>query len=233
MAYTDILPDPNNQITDSGKSGGTGGEGFASVTLTSNAPIMQDRTNSGRVTSRAVMQQKWDIDISYNPMTREQFEPVYNFILQYGKLNPFKVSLPQNRKPQSATFTTYAESNNLTPIATTSGGAKILTLVGVGYIPGVNSTPKPGDLFNVSESNHNKTYRVTRVETSTDYTGTAPASTQVRIHFTPGLSKQVTAASGIIFDNPLIRVLLTADTQQYSLGTDGLYSFSLKLEEAL
>ena len=36
----------------------------------------------------------------------------------------------------------------------------------------------------------------------------------------------------LVFTNPLIRVIAT-DVQEYALGNDGLYTFSLKLEEAL
>jgi len=241
MAYTDVLPDPNNLITDSGKASGTGGEGFASVALSSKSPTMFTQTNSGRITSRQKAQQSWSIDIGYNPMTREQFEPVYNFILQRGRMSPFKVSLPQNRIPQDATFAAYVDGPvNLFPTTNTAGGATSLLLAndsgdtGTDYVVATHKTPKPGDLFNISDSNHNKTYQVTRVETNTDYTGAQPTTNQIRIQFTPGLSKAVThAASGVIFHNPLIRVLLKSDVQQYSLNVDGLYSFSLKLQEAL
>jgi hypothetical protein len=50
MAYTDVLPDPNNLITDSGKAtlaATGGGEGFASVSLSSKSPVLFDQTNSG------------------------------------------------------------------------------------------------------------------------------------------------------------------------------------------
>jgi hypothetical protein len=237
MAYTDILPDPNNLITDSGKASGTGGEGFKSVSLSSNSPTMFDQTNSGRVVSRAISQQNWSINISYNPMTREEFEPVYNFILQRGRMTPFYVSLPQNRVPQDATFAAYVDGPvNLFPTADTAGGNNTLLLANsaASYVVATHKTPKPGDLFNISDSNHNKTYRVTRVETNSDYTGSQPTTNQIRIQFTPGLSKAVTSvASGVVFHNPLVRVLLERDIQQYSLNAEGLYSFSLKLKEAL
>ncbi len=237
MAYTDILPDPDNQITQSGKtiSSGGGGEGFASVSLSSKAPVMLDRTNSGRVISRAVAQQNWSVDIKYNPMTREQFEPVYNFILQRGRLAPFKVSLPQNKAPRDATFASFvASTDGFSPVANTAAGATTITFAKSGYTVASNKTPSPGDLFNISDSNHYKTYRVTRVETSSDYSGIAPGTNQVRIQFTPNLSKALTAAnSELQFHNPMIRVLLASDVQQYSLNVGNLYSFSLKLEEAL
>ena len=74
---------------------------------------------------------------------------------------------------------------------------------------------------------------VNRVETNADYqTGTTqPANTQVRVHFTPGLSKSIATGDDFVFHNPLIKVIMTADIQEYSLNTNNLYSFSLSLEE--
>lgn len=237
MAYTDILPDPNNLITDSGKAiaSGGGGEGFASLSLSSTAPVMLDRTNSGRVISRAVAAQNWSIDVKYNPMTREQFEPVYNFILQRGRLTPFKVSLPQNKAPRDTDFATFvAATDGFSPVSNTNAGTNTLTFDKSGYTVATNRTPLPGDLFNISDSNHHKTYRVTRVETTSDNSGVALGANEVRIQFTPPLAKAVTLASSELeFNNPMIRVLLASDVQQYSLNVSNLYSFSLKLQEAL
>ena len=74
---------------------------------------------------------------------------------------------------------------------------------------------------------------VTRVEDSTDYlSGQAqPSSSQVRIHFAPGFSKAVGGADDFRFHNPLIKVVLAQDIQEYSLNTNGLYQYSLQLEE--
>ena len=93
-SFANILPDPANYISDAGSavSGDTGavyGPGFASVKFTSNTPTMVGKTNSGRLVSRRVAGQTWKISIKYNPMTRDQFEPIYNFLLFHGRLNPF------------------------------------------------------------------------------------------------------------------------------------------------
>ena len=36
-----------------------------------------------------------------------------------------------------------------------------------------------------------------------------------------------------VYTNPKIRVILKSDVQEYSLGTNNLYTFALNLEEAL
>ena len=238
MAFTNhlnILPDPNNAIGDAGETGGTAGPGFASVKVTSNQPTMKDFTNSGRILARAVARHQWKINISYNPMTETEFNRVYSFLLhRRGGLKPFFVSLPQYRVPQDSTFATYAASNNLEAIASYSAGVTQVILGKTGYNNSTNKTPSPGDLFTVSgtDSNHLKAYMVTRVEDSTDYqTGTTqPSTSQVKIYFTPGFSRAVGQGDDFLFHNPLIKVV-APDTQNYSLTTNNLYTYSLSLEE--
>ncbi len=113
-SFLDILPDPNNKIGTGGESNasGTAGPGFASVKFTSEAPIMKTMTNSGRVVSRAIVGHQWKIALTYNPLTRAEFEPVNGFLMsRRGGLIPFFLSLPQYRVPQDSTFATYVASN--------------------------------------------------------------------------------------------------------------------------
>ena len=113
-SFLDILPDPNNKIGTGGESNasGTAGPGFASVQFTSEAPIMRTMTNSGRVVSRAIVGHQWKIALTYNPLTRAEFEPINGFLMsRRGGLIPFFLSLPQYRVPQDSTFATYVASN--------------------------------------------------------------------------------------------------------------------------
>lgn len=230
--YQNVLPDPNYEIGSdggdgtSGNAAGSKGPGFASVTLTSKAPIMKTRTNSGRMVARALKFHQWNISISYNPMTRTEFEPVYNFLInRRGSLKPFFVSLPQYRNPQDSNMAGTIKVDGAAIAGATS--MKI-----DGFTAG---NPTPGDLFTItdpSDSNHKKTYRVTQVETNTHYNSAQPATAERIIHFMPGLQKATFDNADLVFTNPLIRVIAT-DVQEYSLNKEGLYSFSLKLEEAL
>ena len=86
-AYTNILPDPNNSIAndgsaDSANAGYVAGPGFATVALKSVLPTQKTRTNSGSTITRNIEGHKWDISITYNSLTRAQFEPLYGFLLQ-------------------------------------------------------------------------------------------------------------------------------------------------------
>ena len=255
--FLDILPDPNTPIGDAGQALATGsgaspgqaygivGPGFSSVKLSSNKKTMVSKTNSGRAVSRSIAGHTWQVDIKYNPLTRDQFEPVYGFLLsRLGRLNPFYVKLPQQSVSRNSTFTTYAASNTIRVEAGDETGDIVPAGRTYMLIDGFNSTsgePRPGDMFTITDAvgnaNHVKAYRITRVETHSNYnsavTNYPAGNTEKRIHFTPPLAYLVTDNSVLDFTDPMIRVRLTGDVQEYSLGTNNLYSFSLKLEEAL
>ena len=209
MPIQNILPDPNNVISTAGVDiSGTAGPGFASVKLSSDQPIMRDRTRSGRLVSRAVSYHQWNIDISYNPMTKAQFNPIYGFLLEkQGSLKPFFVELPQYRG--QAVSSKIASSG--------VAGSNTLTLDNITDI-------EVGMMFIINDSadsTHTKAYIITRASSTPD-----------QITFTPGLQKAVNNGATVNFTNPKIRVIQSGDVQEYSLDTNNLYSFSLKLEEA-
>ena len=240
ITYTNILPDPNNAIGDAGQSGGTAGAGYRSVKLSSEHKIANNRTNSGRLVSRELAGHKWDIGITYNPMTRDEFEPIYSFLLQKrGSLSPFFVSLPQYKQPRTPAFASFVASNNFQAATNGAAGTTNLMVSQASYVRATHATPRPGDVFTFTDSadsNHKKTYQITRVETADAFQEgtTAPSDTskELRIHFIPALQRAVTSTAVVNFNNPLFRVILKNDVQEYNLDSNNLYSFSLKLEEA-
>jgi hypothetical protein len=226
-SFSNRLPDPNFSIEETGKGGsGTAGPGFASVQFTSNQPVAISRTNSGRVTTRAIAGHNWRISIKYNPMTRDQFEPVYAFLQERrGRLKPFEVVLPQYASPRSTVTSTISVDG-----AITAGATNFM-------VDGVSSgSLRPGDMFTFTDSNnsnHKKVYQVTRVLTNSDYiTGNQPTDSSHRIYYvTPSIEKSVSNNSTLDY-TPTFRVIQASDTVEYSLGTNNLYQYSLTLEEA-
>ena len=103
------------------------------------------------------------------------------------------------------------------------------------YLSATHGQPRPGDLFTINDtndSNHTKAYQVTRVENNSDYDTGQPSTAQVRVHFMPALQRSVKASTATLqFADPLFRVMLKDDIQEYSIGPNGLYEFSLGLEE--
>lgn len=237
--YANVLPDPNNSIAETGGTtvNTVAGPGYASVKLGSEHKIMNTRTNSGRLISRELSGHKWNISISYNPMTRDEFEPVFSFLAQQrGSMSPFFVSLPQYKAPRDTTFASFVASNTFENKLLAAAGSTSLLIEHASYSV-ANGSAKPGDVFTVtdsSDSNHKKTYQITRVETSAIYLSgtTAPSAIQQRIQFIPALQRSVSAGSDVVFNDPKFRVVLSSDVSEYDLNTNNLYSFSLKLEEA-
>ena len=227
IVHSNRLPDPNYSIGETGVGGsGTAGPGFAAVKLESIQPTAVSVTNSGRVTSRSIVGHRWKIDITYNPMTRNDFEPVFNFLMEKrGRLKPFEIVLPQYNAPRSTVTSTIAVDG-----AITAGATNFM-------VDGVSSgSLRPGDMFNFtdsSNSNHKKVYQVTRVLTNADYlTGNQPTDSSHRVYYvTPSIEKSVSNNSTLDY-TPTFRVMLTSDVMEYRLQTNNLYQFSLNLEEA-
>ena len=238
-SFLNILPDPNNKIGDGGQAlgSGTAGPGFASVNIQSVSPTQISTTNSGRVITRSMAGHKYSISINYNPMTRDQFEPVYSFLLQQkGRLKPFFVQLPNQYTSRNAAFATYTASNTPTSSGIHTQGTEYM--LQAGHSSTQTTNPKPGDMFTIADTNdslHTKAYRVTRVMNNADYHSglhSQPSAAQRIVYFTPALQRSVATGQNIDYYQPLFRVILKNDVQSYSLGTNNLYSFSLDLEEA-
>ena len=237
ITHSNRLPDPNYGITEKG-AGGSGnlGPGFASIKLDSIQPTAVSVTNSGRVTSRSIVGHRWKIDITYNPMTRAQFEPVFNFLMEKrGRLKPFEVVLPQYSAPRTAL--NVASGTQLTVDGDITAGVPFFKADNHGdtsspYAGGM----RPGDYFTFNDSNnsnHKKAYRVTSVTNNTDYIADQQPNADERYYYiTPSIEKAVADNTPLVTTNPTFRVIQNGDTVSYSLGTNNLYEFSLSLIEA-
>ena len=232
MAFLDILPDPDTEITDAGTdhSSGAKGPGFASISVTSNDKVMMNRTNTGRVITRKIATQQWKLKISYNPLTRDEFEPVYNFLLYYGKLRPFFVRLPQHEAARNSGIDTSILTDGAV-----AAGAQSFVVDGFGTLT-TNNRPRPGDMFTITDTSdtlHTKAYRVVRVEDYNNYEGSSrPNTDERRLWIHPALTRATPTDKVLNFASPQIRVIMSGDVIEYNLKTDNLYTFGLNLEEA-
>lgn len=241
MAIQNILPDPNNYLNYAGGNqnsgyGPTTGPGYSAVKLTSNQPYLSDFTQSGRLIARIGSAHNWAIDIAYNPMTREEFEPVYTFLLsRQGPLKPFYAQLPQYSAPKNSDFSTFYSSNTLQVSGNFSSGEDSITLTDAGYDPdGADGYPSPGDIFTFTSTNsrHEKTYMVTAVHTPTNNEiSPNPSANTIQIDITPPLQKDIFSADVVNFKDVKFKVIVEGPIQEYSLNTNNLYNFSLKLRE--
>ena len=229
-SFANRLPDPVFKITEAGENSNSGlaGPGFAQVKFSSDQPISVSKTNSGRVITRAIVSHSWKINITYNPITRDEFEPVYNFLLEKRcRLKPFFVKLPQH-SPRTTTSGTYTIQGPVT-----AGTSSLLTTVG-----SLSGGLRPGDMININDSqnsNHTKAYQIVKVNDSTNKLSSDSdlnTASERRLFIVPPLARDVTNSSTVTYATPLIRVIQTSDVQEYDLGTNNLYQFSLNLEEA-
>lgn len=204
----ETLPDITNTYDFGDGNGAQAGPGYAGVTMTSIQPVVQSRTNTGVMYRSINEYHKWDISIKYNKLTEQAFQTVYNFLLgRQGDLAAFNINLPQYGNSGAATKTITAAA---------VAGLKSLTLNNTTNI-------KAGDMFNVVDATditHTKAYKVTKVSGNT-------------IFLSPGLQKAVPSSAQVAFTSPKVQVTLSGDSLEYSLDADGLYSFSLKVEESM
>ncbi len=218
MPIQNILPDPSNTITPAGQDSGSGsvaGPGFSAVTVTSQQPIVMNRSNSGLTFKSINRYQKFMVDIKYNSLTKAQFNVVYPFLLErQATLEAFFVELPQ-----------YGNSSAGVKNIDLSGGS---AEAGTTTLTLANTTSiLVADMFFITDpqdNTHVKTYKVTKISGST-------------ITISPPLQRKLNAGlSGtrqITFSDPKMRVCVVGSDIQYRVDAKGLYSFSVKLEETL
>jgi len=234
MAFFDNtrLPDPDWGIDDKGEgsSSYTKGPGFASVKLSSAQPLMRDRTNSGKLVTRSQLYHKWNISITYNPMTKAQFAPIYSFLLsKQVSGQPFFVALPQYTLDTSSGFGLEVDGKSIRATSNQSKGANQFSIINNDNITDFETPPPAGQvLFNLPTTLSWKTFMINFSELDAS---TAPDS--IKLHITPALNADLTTTDFLNFTNQLFRVVQTGTTYEYDLGTNGLYQFGLKLEEAL
>lgn len=212
---TDILPDPVNKINAAGDADANGkaGPGFAKIKFRSSYQTQVSRTISGRGVAASPGFHMWEFDINYNPITREEFEPVGAFLEdRNGRLKPFFVILPQYSLPRDSTL-----AGTINTSGALAEGSTLITHTG--RTAGNFSV---GDFINfvdASDSFHLKAYKVVAV----------PSTTTIKI--SPPLVRSTASGSNIRYTNTKFRVVQKSDVIEYDLDTDNLYQFSLSLEE--
>ena len=152
------------------------------------------------------------VDIKYNSLTKAEFNVVYPFLLQrQASLEAFFVELPQYGN-------TSAGTKNITGDA--DAGSVELTLNN-------NTSISIADMFYITDPNddsHVKTYKVTKINGNT-ITVTPPIQRKIDV--------SLSGTEQANFGTPRMRVVVPGNDIQYSVNAQGLYTFSVKLEETL
>ena len=221
MAIQTTLPDPNNRISASGdNASGSFGPGFASVTFKSNQPVISNKSNSGLSFRSVLRYHQWELDIKYNDLIEADFNIVYPFLVERQQSQEaFFVELPQYGNSAAGAKTIV----NTLSVATAAGKNQV-------QLNNVSSIIV-GDLFDLIDSFdslHLKAYKVTRIDTANN-----------KIFFSPGLQRKIVSQNnggGTVtanFTRPRIRARVKGANLDYQVKANGLYSFSVNVEEAL
>lgn len=187
---------------------------FVSLQVSSHQPTLVTRAISGRRQVRQIAGHRWGMTAKYPPLTRAEFAPIFAFLVkQRGSFDTFTVQPPTIKNAQgtgAGTPLVNGASQTGRSVVTDgwSSGATVL---------------KAGDF--VSFAGHSKIYMLTADVTS-DGSGNATLSIE------PALIESPAENAVITTDSVAFTVALSGDVQEFALGTSGLFSYELDLEEA-
>ena len=174
-------------------------------------------TTSGRKQARQIDGQRFAITLQFPAMTRAEFAPIKAFIMkQRSQLNNFTVIPPIVSDAQGVASTVISTD------ASVSAGATTCTVDGMTV--STNGILKAGDYFRFT--GQEKVYMAVE-DLNADGSG------EGTLTFEPPLRSDVTDDTILIYDNVDFTVSLTANTQEYNIGTTNLYAYELDVIEVL
>jgi len=188
-----------------------------SASINSQQSTIVSVTTSGRKQARQIDGQRFAITLSYPPMTRAEFSPIKAFIIkQRSQLENFTIIPPTESNAQGVASTVISTD------ASISAGATTCTVDGMTV--STNGILKAGDYFRFT--GQEKVYMAVN-DLNADGSG------EGTLTFEPPLRSDVTDDTILIYDNVDFTVSLTANTQEYNIGTTNLYAYELDVIEVL
>jgi len=188
-----------------------------SASINSQQSTIVSVTTSGRKQARQIDGQRFAITLSYPPMTRAEFSPIKAFIIkQRSQLENFTIIPPTESNAQGVASTIISTN------ASISAGATTCTVDGMTI--STNGILKAGDYFRFTGQE--------KVYMAVDDLN-ADGSGEGTLTFEPPLRSDVTDDTILIYDNVDFTVSLTANTQEYNIGTTNLYAYELDVIEVL
>ena len=182
---------------------------FSAVNVKSTSANISSTTRSGRMQVRGIGAQKWSFTAKYNDLKREEFAPVYAFIMTLdGQRNSFDITPPVISNT-SGTASGTVQANGAHTI-----GDNTIT------IDGLTGTIKAGDF--VKFAGHSKVYMVTAER---DGAGT--------LTIQPALLSNVANNEQVIYNNVPFKMRLENDVQEFGLSSFDNYQFELDMIEVI
>ncbi len=186
------------------------------INIKSNQTTIVSLSISGRRQARQLQNQRWEMQVSFPPMTRSSFAPIFAFITsQRGRKESFTYT-PPIIDDSLGTETGSVLVNGVHAVADTTIAMDGFAGDGAGRL-------KAGDF--IKFASHDKVYMVVSDVTS--------SSNAASVTIEPPLTTALTNDSAVTYDSVPFTVALKNDVQEFTIGQDALYRYELDFIEVL
>jgi len=186
------------------------------INITSNQTTIVSTAINGRRQARQLQNQRWSMTVSFPPMTRASFAPIFAFITaQRGRKESFTYT-PPIIDDSLGTETGSVLVNGVHAVADTTIAMDAFAGDGAGRF-------KAGDF--IKFASHDKVYMVV-----SDVTSSSNAAT---VTIEPPLTTALADNSAVTYDSVPFTVALKNDVQEFQIGQDALYRYELDFIEVI
>ena len=186
------------------------------INITSNQTTIVSTAINGRRQARQLQNQRWSMTVSFPPMTRASFAPIFAFITaQRGRKESFTYT-PPLIDDALGTETGSVLVNGVHAVGDTTIAMDAFAGDGDGRF-------KAGDFLKFAS--HDKIYMVV-----SDVTSSSNAAT---VTIEPPLTTALADNEAVTYDSVPFTVALKNDVQEFQIGQDALYRYELDFIEVI
>ena len=186
------------------------------INIKSNQTTIVSTAINGRRQARQLQNQRWSMTVSFPPMTRASFSPIFAFITaQRGRKESFTYT-PPIIDDALGTETGSVLVNGVHAVGDTTIAMDAFAGDGDGRF-------KAGDFLKFAS--HDKVYMVV-----SDVTSSSNAAT---VTIEPPLTTALVNDSAVTYDSVPFTVALKNDIQEFVIGQDALYRYELDFIEVI
>jgi len=186
------------------------------INIKSNQTTIVSTAINGRRQARQLQNQRWSMTVSFPPMTRASFAPIFAFITaQRGRKESFTYT-PPIIDDALGTETGSVLVNGVHAVGDTTIAMDAFAGDGAGRF-------KAGDFLKFAS--HDKVYMVV-----SDVTSSSNAAT---VTIEPPLTTALANDSAVTYDSVPFTVALKNDVQEFVIGQDALYRYELDFIEVI
>ena len=186
------------------------------IKIKNNQTTIVSTSISGRRQARQLQNQRWEMTVSFPPMTRTNFAPIFAFInSQRGRKETFTYT-PPIINDALGTETGSVLVNGVHAVADTTIAMDAFAGDGAGRF-------KAGDY--IKFASHDKVYMVV-----SDVTSSSNAAT---VTIEPPLITALADNEAVTYDSVPFTVALKNDAQEFQIGQDALFRYELDFIEVI